>query len=370
VGISLGRRLRQTLALGAVLSLAACSSGPGASGGAGASAGAGASGPAAASVRLLLPAPPSIRFYQVHLAEGLGYFAEEGLTVAVEATDGSGFNVQQIGAGTAEFGQVTSDPTILGFAKSQTFRAVYQFFTRNTFDLYVPADSEIQSVADMKGKTIGVPDVVGGEGLFARVLINQAKLQPNTDVQIQSVGFSPPGQVEALQADRVQALLVAWNTRSAATVSGVELRCLTCEGEDLAASTIIVPSTLLDQDPDLVARLGRALAKATLFAETNPDAALAVLKTEVPEEFTNEAFAKQLLTDTLEYTRPIEGGKYGEASMIAWENKMNSLLLPGADSGLSAAIDLTKLVTNELVEKYNDFDHEAVKKQAQEYKTP
>lgn len=61
----------------------------------------------------------------------------------------------------------------------------------------------------------------------------------------------------------------------------------------LSRCQICRPSGLLahsdtKDDRDLLAGLGRATAKGQLIAYTNPDAAVCVLKEQIPEEFTDE----------------------------------------------------------------------------------
>jgi NitT/TauT family transport system substrate-binding protein len=321
-------------------------------------------------VAYLLPFLRSIAFWPVHVAEEVGYFEEEGLSVASEATDGSSFVVQQVAAGNAEFGIATADPVLLGYNSSPTFQLVYDFLTGNVFDLWTVADSGVASIADLDGKVVAVKDLSGGEVPGLEIALEKAGLTPGGNVQIQPIGEEPAIQAEALRSGQVAAFMVSWNSlvgvRHALEAEGVELVCLTCESDQLLGSEgVIVPQAFVDSNPELVAGAGRALAKATLFGETNPDAAMAILATVNPEEQTDPELAETYFNAALEITAPRPPDMlYGEVDEEAWARSMELLQSPDLPSGLPGPVDLEALINNDFVADYNDFDHDAVIEQA------
>jgi NitT/TauT family transport system substrate-binding protein len=323
-----------------------------------------------AQVQILLPSPPEIRYYEFYLADKLGYFAAEGLKVRLNNVGGSPFVVQSISANTVPIGVGTTEPAILGFPDNPTYQAVYQHDTRNTFDLLTLKSSQYKTVADLKGQTVGMADVVGGEALLLRMLMARENLQVGQDVRTQALGYDLASQIDALTSNRVQALIVAWNSQAAAQIQGVELNCITCGGRAEANQAIYVSNDYLENDKAKVVGVGRALAKAVVFGHANPEAAKAIVKEIVPQNFTDPKFADALMKLSLDGTAPGADGKVGFMDMTAWQNKMDDLLLPGAQSGLKAPIDLSKLVNNSLVDQFNDFDKAAIEAQAKAYKTP
>jgi NitT/TauT family transport system substrate-binding protein len=324
-------------------------------------------------VDFFLPFLRSIAFYPVHIAEELGYFEDEGLSIASEATDGSSFVVQQVAADNAEFGIATADPVLLGFEQSPTFTSVYEFLTGNVFDLWVLDSSDVQQVADLDGRVVAVKDLAGGEIPGLNVLLQKNGIDPATDVDILPVGESAATAAEAMLNGRVDAFMVSWNSlvgvKQALEAEGESLRCLTCGAEDAQGSeVVIVANDFLENNPELVAGVGRALAKATLFAQTNPEAALEIMKTVNPEEQADPEFAEAYFDAALDITTPREPDNlYGLHSPEAWQNSMELLLAPDIPSGLSEEIDLEALIDNDFVEAYNDFDRDAVIQQAEEY---
>lgn len=327
-------------------------------------------------VTYLLPFLRSIAFWPVHIAEEVGYFEEEGLQVASEATDGSSFVVQQVAAGAAEFGIATAAPVFLGYQQNENFQTVYDFLTGNVFDTWVVADSTIESFDTIEsGSTIAVKDLAGGEIPLLNVQLQDAGLEPDVDVQLVQFGENPAVGAELLASGEADAMTISWNSLIGVLVAleeqGVELRCITCDPEEtLASESVIVPTSFIEENPDLVVAHGRALAKATLFGTTNPAAALDIMRKVNPEEQVDQQYAVAYFEAATEIMRPRQPtDMYGFHDVGSWERYMELLLAPDLPSGLSEPIDVEALVNNDLVEEYNNFDHEAVIQQAEEWPT-
>jgi NitT/TauT family transport system substrate-binding protein len=323
------------------------------------------SGPAA-KVGLMLSYIPSVQFFPPLLAKGLGYFAEEGLDVDIQPSEGSSFVVQQVAAGNVQSGLPASQATILGFRQSPNFKVVYQF-ANQSFGIYVLDDSPIKTVADLKGRTAGAPDLAGGEMLSLRIALEQANLTAQQDVKVEALGYNELGMAEALQNHRVDALSIYWSTSAIAQHAGIKLRCITCGGTPDVGMGLIVANSYLAANQQAIVGIGRAMAKATLFAQTNPDAAVAVLQKVNPEGSTDVGQLKDSLAVAVQAIAPAAGAQYGANDSAAWQALMQGMLKPGAQSGLDQAIDVNQLVDNSLVAQFNDFDHDAVVNQARTY---
>jgi NitT/TauT family transport system substrate-binding protein len=186
--------------------------------------------------------------------------------------------------------------------------------------------------------------------------------------------FSLVGRIEVSQAlkdGRVDALNISWNNTVGVEAAGITLKCITCDQEfQLASETTVVPDNIFKQDRRYIIGFGRAMAKATLFAETNPEAAIAIMKKAAPQEQTDPAFTKTFFAAALAVMKPRQSGKYGLQDIGGWERLQNFMAAPvaGQPLGLQTRVDVNQLVTNELVEEFNKFDVEAVRKQAMEYR--
>ena len=167
-------------------------------------------------------------------------------------------------------------------------------------------------MADLNGKKVGAPDLAGGEMLALRIELERAGLAQGTDVTVEALGYNELGMAEAVQAGRVAALSIYWSTSAIADHAGIPLRCLTCESEKpQVGMALIVSSNLLASDRQAIAGLGRALAKATHFAWSNPDAAVAVLQKVNPEGSTDVEQLKASMAVAIKAIAPAEGVQYG-----------------------------------------------------------
>jgi NitT/TauT family transport system substrate-binding protein len=327
--------------------------------------------PPTKKMRVLLPFRVGITFFPLSVAQELGYMKDEGIELDLQVANGSSAVVQQLAAGNAQMGVILAPNTLLGFAEGVKYKAFYDFLTRNTFDVKTLPDSPINKLADLKGRNVGTIDLTRGDLPLLRAQLQNAGLNPSRDVQFVALGPTMSLHALALKDGKVQALNLSWNNTVSVEAAGGKLKCITCDSEELqlASETTVATDAVFRQDRRYVVGLGRAMAKATLFAETNPDAAVAIMKKAAPQEHTDPAFTKTFFDAALVIMKPRQPGKYGLHDVGGWDRLQNFMAVPteGA-TGMTTKVDVKQLVTNELVDEMNRFDAEAVRRQARAYK--
>ena len=92
----------------------------------------------------------------------LNYWKEEGLDVTVTSVEGSVAGMQQLAAGNINIVSLGPEEIVIGREKGVKIRGFYVQARETIFRVVVPADSPIQTVAQLKGKTIGVPALASG----------------------------------------------------------------------------------------------------------------------------------------------------------------------------------------------------------------
>jgi NitT/TauT family transport system substrate-binding protein len=324
--------------------------------------------------RVLLAFPAGITYFSVSLADQLGYFRQEGIETDIQVVAGSGALMQQLATGNAEIGVSLAPSVLLGASEGVRLKVFYDVMNRNSFDLWVLDGSPIRSLPDLKGKNIGVGDVSRGDAPILRAQLQKIGLDPQRDVNIVPLGVANRAlAAEALRDGKVDAHNTAYSAlatiQALLEASGVTLRCLTCDNEQLqlASEVIVVPNAVYQRDRQYMIGFGRALAKATVFAQANPDAALAVLKNVNPQEQTDPAIAKRAFLSMLEGKgRPRQPGKYGSSDLGSWDRLQEFMAAPSEiqATGLKGRVNVSEVVTNELVEDMNRFDVAAVEQQA------
>jgi NitT/TauT family transport system substrate-binding protein len=330
------------------------------------------------TVRALLPFVRGPAFFAQMIAEQEGYFAEEGIDIRWEPSDGSSFAVQQVIAGNADVAITITDNAMLGFAQSPTFKEIYNMngdSTGHLNDTWALKSSNIDSLDDLRGSNVGVKDLAGGEVPGLRVAMQKAGLTEGTDYNIVPLGEDPAVQAEALLSGDVKAFRVTFLSlvavKNAVASEGDELVCISCDESELISSLIIIASNdMIENQPEVIEGLGRAIAKGTIFGLTNPEATVQIIMRAAPEQTDAELIAAQLqatLTQHEPNPPPATRENLGYINIAGLQTTMEVLLLPGNASGLEAPIDLEAFYTNEFVEAYNDYDQAAIIAEAESW---
>lgn len=104
----------------------------------------------------------------------------------------------------------------------------------NTF--FVPKDSPIKSVADLKGKKVGINAFGSAVDLVARVVLKKNGLDPRRDVEIVEIAF--PNMASAIREKRVDAGVLVIPFLAAEAPKG-DLRPLFTGGDAFGQSSVI-----------------------------------------------------------------------------------------------------------------------------------
>jgi NitT/TauT family transport system substrate-binding protein len=194
--------------------LAACSSGGGSSSGAGqaaggASAGGNSGGGSSAGktpVSFMLANPTiTLGHTQLAVAAEQGYFGDNGVAFNLLTSQGTAAVVQAVATGSADLGQ--ADTLAIDTAATKgvsNITAVCSYVAANIYSIAVPANSSVKTVADLKGKRIGVQSLATGAYYNAEVLLNQAGLSPSSATFV-TLGSSA-ALLHALQGGQVDAV--------------------------------------------------------------------------------------------------------------------------------------------------------------------
>ena len=203
----------------------------------------------------------------------LGYWKEEGYDVELMPVGASLQSIQQMVGGNAEFGEVNASVVIQ--ANSRTDLPVRIAMGNGVIDWSVAVDAggPITSARDLKGKTIGVFSLATGGIAYFNSYLRSNGLDPAKDVEVIPLGLGAP-PIEAMRTGRVQGLLY-W-AAAVASFENAGLRLRKLVGEDWRQYpdyTLAVMQSTVDRNPDMVTGIARGMAKATVYALTNPDCA-------------------------------------------------------------------------------------------------
>jgi len=314
-------------------------------------------------VTFLLPFIRTIAFYPVFVADEMGYFADEGLEVDIQPTDGSSLVVQQVAAGRAEGGLAGTAAVLNGMEEGLDFKDVMRWMWTQTFPLITWADSGVTSIEDLDGKVIGISDAAGGDVPALEAYLRSVGLEPRVDVDLLPVGENVPTIMQAFESGEIAAYSSSWNRNISFRSAGFEIVDLTPESfQQLPAEDVVVPASLAAENPELVAGLCRAIAKGMLVGLEYPETALAIMQKVSPEEHDDTAYAWLYMEGAQETVRPpMRDGKYwfGEFDFDQWQTF--------ADLSGEVEFTLSDYLTNDFVDEINNFDYNQVLADAAAY---
>ena len=107
------------------------------------------------TLRVLISSPAVYPFYEVYVADSLGFFQKRGLEVEILEVEGAEGTSTAFAAGQGDIMQ--GDVTTLNPSVLAQFTPIMFFnFMTSIFTIAVPEDSPIQSPAELDGKVVGV----------------------------------------------------------------------------------------------------------------------------------------------------------------------------------------------------------------------
>lgn len=315
---------------------------------------------------------PERGFYPFFVARELKFYEEEKLDVKFVNAGGSGAAIQQVIAGQVDFGFPHSSSVLSASSRGNPMRYLYTYTTAGNFGLFVKDASPIKSVKDLKGKTIGISEQGGGEVAILNASLRAVGIDPIKEVRLLVIGEGGPVTFQAIDSDQVDAHAGSYNDIIALTDTAagrLKLREITpAEFKVFPSHGITALQKNLD-DPDkreAVIRLGRSIAKATLFCQTSRNACMAVMKKAAPVMFQREQLGMAFVGRVLETSKVAKGAKIGAHRPDAWEKFIQFTMQ--TDPKFKAP-DLKVFLVHDYVDQFNKFDKTRIARLAQEYKT-
>jgi NitT/TauT family transport system substrate-binding protein len=293
-----------------------------------------------------------------------------GIATDFHTVAGSSLSTQLVASGHGDL--TTISPLDLLIMKTRQpelpVRAVYKLDVLNGNNIGIPTDSPLKTIADLKGKAIGVQGLASVTVAHAKALLRAAGVNP-AEVALLPVGIGAPA-VTALRLQQVQALCLQRSQFGALENLGLQFQYFWAPG----SSSLMVTneSTLQNRRADLVRAL-RVVTASIIFSELNQEATVHYYWQVAgqPAGDVDKALrdAMHVLQRNIELWKPIADPRpWGAFDVADWTTALDFL---GLDSSVNIkSADPAKLYTNDLVADVNAADFSAVVKAAGEWKRP
>jgi NitT/TauT family transport system substrate-binding protein len=310
----------------------------------------------------------------IAIATKMGWFAKEGIKIEVVPLPGSTDCAKFVATKELPFSLPSIEPLAILQKDGVKARFFYTAYQGNIYGMAVPETSPIKSVADLKGKKIGVTSMASGGVIVARALIKQAGLDPSKDVAIVVAGEA--AQTAALLRSNQVDALSQFDTQYALTENaGVKLRLLDHPEIRKFPSNgfMALDETLASRRKDAIA-LGRGYAMGTLFAMTNPEAAIRIVWEVFPQTKATGKDEATALKDDIKTLQarmrnwelgPVGVTKWGENSEANYAAYLDWLVVNGV---LKEKVPAASIISNDLIAEINAFDAKAVEAEAKAWK--
>jgi NitT/TauT family transport system substrate-binding protein len=300
------------------------------------------------------------------IAQGAGFYREEHLNVTTVASDGPVDARRICASGQGDICPVGIEPLVMppppGQVRLQMFLAR---IARFGYVIGAPEDGPIRTVADLKGKKIGVHSATGASAVLATTsTLLAAGLKPG-DYELVTIGLNEEA-LGALSSGAVAAAALPLYELLPFMVAGTRLRIFRHPTlKDVPNSGYAAAPAVIAAKAGALGHFSRAIVKASLLVRYDPAAAARALLRANGEPFGAAELARK------------------SAELTAWEDdlpaadpgntRIGAISLEGtqayiqlmADAGvISTAIPASQVVTDAFIDFANDFDHSSVRRLA------
>ena len=211
----------------------------------------------------------------VHVAIAKGYFAQEGLAVQAELHTFGKAALQMVLDKQADVATAAETPIMFSLLKGEPIKVLANIGLSNANNAVVARrDAGIGSVKDLKGKRVGFTPGTTSDYFLASLLTANGL----TRQDVLSVALKPEDMQEAVLTNKVAAVST-WNYPLTEIARALGANGQVFYDKDIYTETfnLVARQDYLEQHPQEIQKLLRALLKAKDFARTQPQEAQAIM---------------------------------------------------------------------------------------------
>lgn len=250
--------------------------------------------------RIVVATPgAALHFYPFYVAEAAGLFEEEGIVIEWVDVGAGARQIAAVASRSAEFAVVGMQPSISARENGAELVAIGSLFNAYPIQLVlsgsamertgIAAGMNIDEIVErLEGVTIAVTGIGSTTDVLLRSWLVQRGVNPDEAITIQPLA-NPPAMFAAFEQGIVDGFMLGapWPERAEADGSGTivvdPLMGGIPELEEVPYTAIIASSSLVDDRPDVVRSVVRALTRGMKLASEQPDEVGAMLRSYFPD---------------------------------------------------------------------------------------
>lgn len=206
-----------------------------------------------------------------------GWYAEENLDVNIMLGKGSGFAVQSVDTGKADFGIADTAVSITGRAKGANVKVVSALFAKSPNCVFFWKDSGMRSPKDLVGKKVGTPATDTQRVMFPAF----AKIIGIDPADVHFVNIEPAAKTASLATRKVDAIFDLYTGKpfheKAIPPDKLGHFLWSDYGFQAYSNSIITTEKMIQENPDLVRRFVKASLRGWQFTLSHPEEAIHIL---------------------------------------------------------------------------------------------
>ena len=225
-------------------------------------------------IRFALPGN-SMGYLPLFVAVHRGFFKDEGIDIELPRL------IPAMAQNALMSGDVhyhgLADSGLRLAARGAPIKAIFYGADRPMY--YLVAQKEIRSVAELKGKRVGVSQFGGTSDLSARLALKHFGVEPERDVLIIQIG-SEGTRMAALRAGSVAAIIVPVPAVVLLKRDGFNEISFVGDVVEFASNGYTTTDQRIKENPQEVKKVLRAMYRGLRFAKENPEGTIGVIQKE------------------------------------------------------------------------------------------
>ena len=294
--------------------------------------------------------------YPQQVAQELGFFEAEGLDVNFLASATTIPYVAFLSNGDADLVMLDSAQVFQAVNAGQPVSVIYEVMQFAPEGIAVKADSPIQGLADLKGKTVGLAS--DRDQITTIVSLDTVGLSID-DVSTVVVGDQGPILAKSMIDGTIDAYAGGSNDLSAIEANGAQIRNITpAEVSQNPGNSIVIWGERKAELDDRVKRFLRAWSMANMAAVLDIKTVASIMNKTVPEQWENAPIGMKLMENATYKTNLRRTKYFGEPQADVWSKVQAPYIKLGEIDG---PLDPATFIDSSFIEAANDFTTDQVK---------
>jgi ABC-type nitrate/sulfonate/bicarbonate transport system substrate-binding protein len=223
-------------------------------------------GPALALEDILVSyAGPTVTFLPAEVARQRGFLREQNLDMKLLLTRSEADRAALV-SGSVDY-TLRAGSSFVSAARGLPVKIVFLGTMRPFWGLVVRP--EIKSVSELKGKSMGVPGLLGAQQISAKFILKHYGLDPDKDVVYRVVDSGT--RIAAIMSGSLDSSMMDYGEAFRAKKAGLKFLVNAADLHGLLAGGLAANLKKLKEQPDQVRRVLKAMVQALKYIQENPE---------------------------------------------------------------------------------------------------